>query len=371
MITFVKFFEKMQKYTNPSLIVESSKVDADKIAWSCPSNIALVKYWGKHGLQLPRNPSISFTLDKACTKTSISYSTKERNEISFDFYFHGEKRDEFKPKIQALLNNILPVFPFLNQLHLTIESENTFPHSAGIASSASSMGALALCLCSMEKMLFNNSLSEEEFLQKASFIARIGSGSACRSIYPSASLWGEFAEVSESNELFGIPCHEMLNPVFHTFHDDILIVSKEEKSVSSTAGHNLMEGNIYANNRYLQAKTRLHYLLSALKTGDLDEFGKITEDEALTLHALMMTSNPSFLLLRPATLTIIEKIRQFRMSTKTPVYFTLDAGPNVHLLYPQNNFNEVRDFIQNELSQFCENNMIINDNIGCGPMILH
>ncbi|MBL7831632.1 MAG: diphosphomevalonate decarboxylase [Saprospiraceae bacterium] len=359
----------MQNYRNSNLIIESNKVTPDKITWKCPSNIALIKYWGKYGLQLPRNPSLSFTLTHANTETSITYAPKSEYGISFDFYFHGNKRDDFKPKIQNLLEKTIEIFPFLKQLHLTIESTNSFPHSAGIASSASSMAAMALCLCSIEEKLFKPIGSQEEFYKKASYVSRIGSGSACRSIFPIASIWGEFAEIKAASNEFGIPAENLINPVFQTFHDDILIVSKEEKTVSSTAGHGLMEGNIYAENRYQQAKTRMHFLLMAMKSGDLETFGQIVEDEALTLHALMMTSNPSFLLMRPGTLSIIERLRTFRRETKIPAYFTLDAGPNVHLLYPEQ-FSDVMDeFIRDELSKYCDN-YVIKDMVGKGPELI-
>ena len=93
---------------------------------------------------------------------------------------------------------------------------------------------------------------------------------------------------------------------------------------------------VYVTNRYQQARQRLHQLLIALKKGDLDVFGNIAENEALTLHALMMTSSPSYLLMRPNTIKLIELVRDFRQNTKLPLYFSLDAGPNLHLLYPHN-----------------------------------
>lgn len=359
----------MQNYNNKALVIESGKITPDTVTWKCPSNIALIKYWGKYGKQLPKNPSISFTLNNAYTETSISYRPGDSNKISFDFYFNGVKREDFKPKIQNLLTGIIEIYPFLEQLHLTINSSNSFPHSTGIASSASSMGAIALCLCTIEEKLFGITLSEDAFIQKASYIARIGSGSACRSLYEIASAWGEIADIQGSSNYYGIAVKDMIHPVFHAYHDDILIVSKEEKAVSSTIGHGLMDNNIYAENRYIQAKNRLHSLLPVMKTGDLESFCTIVEDEALTLHALMMTSNPSFLLMRPDTLSIIEKIKAFRHSTKIPLCFTLDAGPNVHVLYPDNFSEIVGDFISNKLSQHCSN-FIIRDKVGKGPEFL-
>ena len=112
-----------------------------------PSNIAIVKYWGKHGNQLPNNPSISFTLNNCYTETKVIYSKSENpNEIEMDFYFEGKENQAFKNKIEKFLQANKEHFTFLNGLHLNIESHNSFPHSSGIASSASSMSALILCL---------------------------------------------------------------------------------------------------------------------------------------------------------------------------------------------------------------------------------
>ena len=210
--------------------------------------------------------------------------------------------------------------------------------------------------------------SEKEFFQKASYIARLGSGSASRSVYPSMAIWGESKVVHESSNLYAIPWGENIDDVFQTFHDTILIADRKEKSVSSRAGHALMEGNIFAANRYAQANERFERLLLALKEGDLDTFGMITENEALTLHALMMTSEPSYILMRPNTLVMIEKIRAYREATKQPLYFSLDAGPNIHLLYPDEIKDDVFSFIKNEMEPLCENGEWIADQVGEGAV---
>jgi diphosphomevalonate decarboxylase len=180
-------------------------------------------------------------------------------------------------------------------------------------------------------------------------------------------VWGATPHVPGSSDEFAVPAGDALHEMFRDFHDDILIVSREEKSVSSRAGHALMEGNPFAEPRYAQARARLGVLLEAMKTGDLATFGKIVEDEALTLHALMMCSNPSYTLMRPDSLAIIEKVRQYRADTGHPVYFTLDAGPNVHLLYPGDIVHEVRKFIEDHLAEHCEDGYVQQDWVGEGP----
>lgn len=357
-------------YENPRLILASSNPpEPGKVIWRSPSNLAIVKYWGKHGEQLPRNPSLSLTLTASCTDTLLEYEFKSfaDNELELEFLFHGEENEAFRAKILTFLERLNPQFPFLRQLKLRISSGNSFPHSAGIASSASGMSALALCLCSLEDALFGTLQDSDAFDRKASYIARLGSGSACRSIFPHAAIWGATPAVPGSSDEFAMPAGDMLHDTFKDFHDDILVVSSAEKAVSSRAGHALMEGNPFAEPRYAQAKTRLATLLDALRDGDLETFGKIAEDEALTLHALMMCSNPSYMLLEPNSVAIIQKIRAYRADTGHPVYFSLDAGPNIHLLYPGDMVAEIRGWIEEDLKQHCIDEWFIQDWVGEGP----
>lgn len=357
----------MLDYINPDLRIDTNNFEIGEVQWRSPSNLAIIKYWGKHGLQLPRNPSISFTLETAATETKVEYLLSENDQVEVELFFEGIKNEAFEKKTTKFFEGIADIFPFVRQLKFIVYTSNSFPHSAGIASSASGMSALALCLCSIEQRFFGTLSQADDFLQKASFVSRLGSGSACRSIYPEMAIWGESPQEAGTSDLYATPFIEKLHPVFKTFHDDILIVHKGEKSVSSSAGHALMENNIYAANRYQQARQRFQRLLSALRSGDVEVFGHIAENEALTLHALMMTSYPSYILMQPNSLLLIQLVQQFRKDTGHPLYFSLDAGPNLHLLYPDEVKVPVQDFIKNELAQYCVNGEWIADYVGQGP----
>ena len=360
----------MLDYKNPGLVIESAQVEPGNITWRSPSNLAILKYWGKHGVQLPHNPSLSLTLSSSFTDTLLEYKAKESGDrdISLEFFFHGEPNETFKERVLDYIESVADIFPFLRQLDLTIRTGNSFPHSSGIASSASAMSALALCLCSLEEELFETLSDDAEFDKKASYVSRLGSGSACRSIYPVVSLWGQTGEVEGSSDEFAIPMVERVHKMFKDYHDDILIANAATKKVSSRAGHGLMEGHPFANARYADAKRKLHFLLDAMKNGDLEAFGKIAETEALTLHGLMMSSNPSYLLLKPATIAMMERVRLYREETKYPVYFSLDAGPNLHVLYPGDIVHDVRPFIEEQLEPFCEDKKWLQDWVGEGPV---
>jgi len=128
----------------PSLPISSGSV-----AWRCPSNIAIVKYWGKHGRQLPRNASLSLTLSNAHTDTYMDYGPSQRDGLSISFLFEDKPNQAFEDKIKKFLDSVTEYYPVLNMLHLDIKSSNSFPHSSGIASSASAMAAIAMCICEM------------------------------------------------------------------------------------------------------------------------------------------------------------------------------------------------------------------------------
>jgi len=334
--------------------------------WSSPSNIALVKYWGKREQQIPENASISFTLNNCKTITNLTYTKKEnKTDFNFDVFLDGEKKDDFKPKIETFFNRVSKYLSFLKDFHFKIETENTFPHSSGIASSASGMSAIAACLMSIDKQL-NPEMSEDFILKKTSFLARLGSGSACRSLEGDLVVWGKHEIIKGSSNLYGVNFPFETHKNFKNYQDTILLVDKGEKQVSSTIGHNLMHNHPFAQQRFIQANENLEKITTILQNGNLDQFIALVESEALTLHAMMMTSMPYFILMKPNTLEIINKIWAFRKATNSKVCFTLDAGANVHVLYPESEKVSVLQFIKNELVAYCQNGHYICDSIGKG-----
>ena len=349
--------------------VPKTEPESFECTWKSPSNIALVKYWGKKEGQIPANPSISFTLDHCATTTTVKFARSTAKGMDFQLFLDGKPQPSFKPKIRVFLERILPYLPFLSSYNMVIETSNSFPHSSGIASSASGMSALALCFMSLEKELFPG-MEEEYFFKKASFLARLGSGSACRSIEGPLVSWGTHKNISESSDLFGTPFNGVMHEVFNNYQDTILLVDKGQKQVSSSAGHGLMHGHPYAPSRFSQAHDNLEALLNVLQSGDQDRFIRIVESEALTLHAMMMSSQPYFILMKPNTLEIINRVWEYREETGSKLCFTLDAGANVHLLYPASEKEEVLEFIKASLVAYCEQGQYICDRVGSGAKLL-
>ena len=331
-----------------------------KYIWECPSNIALVKYWGKRGRQIPMNSSVSMTLSAAVTRVELTLYPKTRSGVELEYAFEGKSNAGFLARIQKYIEDNLQEFGVAKDFALHIESQNSFPHSTGIASSASAFGALALALLEAS----GQAGSTPDFFRKASHLARLGSGSACRSVYGPYALWGETEGVERSSNEYAIslpPVH----PHFADMGDAILIVDDEPKKVSSTAGHALMNDHVYAASRFTQANDHCRKILEILTNGNYEEFITIVEQEALTLHAMMMTSQQSYLLLKPGTIYAIERLTDWRKQTNIPACFTLDAGPNVHLLYPRRYEADVRSFIDVELKENLKD--VLFDRTGVGP----
>lgn len=332
--------------------------------WRSPSNIALLKYWGKREGQLPVNPSLSFSLSKAHTTTKLTANIDTNN--SGIRKVNNNKEHPFLTKIMLFWQTVIIEIPLFKDYCLDIETHNTFPHSSGIASSASGFSALALALIDLAQTISANKLSKEDFIKYASSLSRMGSGSACRSVNDGFNLWGATELWKESSDYYAIDINENIHSSFHNLHDAILLVSAKEKSLSSSKGHALMKEHPYANGRLLQANNNLSLFKKALSEGDLELLAQLSENEALSLHALIMSSGGGDILLEPASLELIQRIKKAR-NKGLSIFFTIDAGPNIHLIYPDSEKMKAEEFIHNELSDICSVDKVIFDYSGKGP----
>lgn len=176
-------------------------------------------------------------------------------------------------------------------------------------------------------------------------------------------VWGKTEEVEGSSDLFAVSYpNSEIHPVFKKFNDWVLLIHEGEKSVSSTVGHGLMDTNSYAEKRFAEAHENFKVLKDILKTGDMKRFITLVEHEALTLHAMMMMSDPAFILMKSGTLAVINKIWEFRKETGLPLFFTLDAGANVHVLFPEDDGSDaVKSFIREELLPCTQNGNMVQD----------
>ena len=302
------------------------------------ANIALIKYWGKKADQMPCNPSISFTLSNCYTQIEAYIEEKKNEKPRVNLIFEGKQYPAFEKKTRDYFQKITQHIPEVKLYDITLQSHNSFPHSSGIASSASAFAALAQIAAQLSTI----PLSKNEI----SHYARLGSGSACRSTQNGWSLWGKHTGFAKSSDHYAIPYPKTIHKNFDAIQDSVIIVDSDEKVVSSSQGHRLIENHPFAKNRFKCAHQNLKKLSQSLESGDWETFGKIVETEALMLHAMMMTSNPYYILMAPDTLKIIKSVWTLRKEEKSPLFFTLDAGANIHLIYPYAYREKASSFIE-------------------------
>lgn len=283
-------------------------------AISC-SNIAFIKYWGNadHALRIAANPSLSMNLaDLTITATVQFNSTFPTDTLTIN----GESvTGAATRRVFAQMDIIRAKAKINTRAH--IETESTFPAGAGIASSAAAFSALAVAGAKAAGL----SLTEAEL----SALARRGSGSASRSV-PDGFVEWQAGGTDESSFAVSIAPADHWDLV-----DVVAIVSSAHKSVGSTGGHAIADSSVLQAARVAGADERFAAAKAAVLTKDLDALGTVIEEDAVMMHGVMMTSRPPLFYWTPATLEIIHAVRQWR-AAGLPVYFTIDAGPNVHLI---------------------------------------
>ncbi|MEM6530714.1 MAG: diphosphomevalonate decarboxylase [Chloroflexota bacterium] len=280
------------------------------------SNIAFVKYWGNtdHNLRLPANPSLSMNLNGLYTETAVSW---------VDHASAHTLNLNDKPIVEgATLDRVASYLDDLKRRYsidgfASVVSTNNFPIGAGIASSASAFAALALAAVGAA----NLTLPEDEL----STLARLGSGSASRSVPGGFVEWG----VGESHET---SYARSIAPADHwDLVDVIAIVSEEHKAVGSTRGHTMADTSVLQAARVSSSFERFEICKRAILEKDFASFASVVELDSNIMHAVMMTSQPSLFYWQPASIAVMQAVRQWRAEGLS-VCYTLDAGPNVHCI---------------------------------------
>lgn len=280
-----------------------------------PANIAVIKYWGRKDdkLRLPANSSISINLSGISTVTTVQFlDGLHEDAISIDGRpVVGVERSRVTAQLDRVRN--------MAGIHLsaTVESTNNFPKGTGLASSASGFAALSLAASCSAGL----SLSEREL----SVLARLGSGSACRSV-PSG-----FVEWRAGTSDLSSYAYSLYPADYWDIRDVIAMVGRDAKKVSSTEGHTTVGTSPFYKARLREMPRKIRSIKEALRSRDFSGFGEMAEAEAMSMHATMLTSKPPLIYWMPATLRIMHEIIHWR-SDGLESYFTIDAGPNVHVL---------------------------------------
>jgi diphosphomevalonate decarboxylase len=289
-------------------------------------NIALIKYWGNrdNAMNLPSNGSISMTLGGLETQTTVIFDESlSEDSLLID-------------GVRASGDDLLRVSQHLDRVRdmaglsaaAAVESRSNFPAGAGLASSASAFASLSLAATSAAGIdLDPPALSR---------LARLGSGSACRSIYGGYVEWhAADTDAQSTADSIAPPDHWKL-------HDVIAIVNREHKRVSSSAGHALADTSPLQAARVADATRRLDLCRQALRTRNFSRLAAIVEQDSNMMHAVMLTSTPPLIYWDSDTLALMKLIPSWR-ATGIHACYTIDAGPNVHCLCTEEHANEVAE----------------------------
>ena len=281
-------------------------------------NIAFIKYWGirDEALRFPANDSLSMTIGPLTTRTTVEFDHKQNQDT---LVLNGEKvAGKTLTRMQGFMDRLRKVG---NQpVFAKVTSDNNFPTSSGLASSASAYAALALA----GTAALGLNLSKSEL----SSLARFGSGSASRSILGGFVTWQtDLSSNSSFATSFATPDHWRLC-------DCIAVVSRSHKAVSSQDGMLNAGSSPFQAARIADTQRRLDVCKRAILERDFDAFAQVVEQDSNMMHGVMMTANPPLFYWHPQSLALMKAIKTWQ-AEGLPVTYTLDAGPNVHVLCPQ------------------------------------
>lgn len=288
-----------------------------------PSNIAFIKYWGRKDeeLRLPENGSISMNVSNLLTKTTVEFNKLFKQD---SVTFNGKRELSVNNRAIKHIDRIRKLAKI--DTKVKIVTENNFPTSTGLSSSASGFAALTLAAASAAGL----KLSEKEL----SILARQGSGSACRSIPDGFVEWldGDTSETSYAHSIFP--------PDYWDIADVVVILTEEQKDVSTTEGQKLASSSPFYPVRLEHINNRIAKIKDYIKEKKFSQFGELLEAEALELHAIMLTSQPSLIYWYPATVTVMKAVKKWRKEGLS-VYFTVNTGQNIHLICQQKDTEEI------------------------------
>ncbi|MDO9545388.1 MAG: diphosphomevalonate decarboxylase [Pelolinea sp.] len=324
-------------------------VNKHSITAKAHPNIAFIKYWGNqdNSLRLPSNGSISMNLANLNTVTTAAISQGSDHD---SLELNGiQQSGPVLVRVQQYMDQFRNIF--IKHEHLDIKSTNDFPISAGIASSASAFAALSTAAAN----IYDLDLTQNEI----SALARLGSGSACRSIPTGFTEW-KTGNTHEDSYAVSIAPENHWN-----LWDCIAVIQSSPKDVSSTQGHNLANSSPLQYARIKDAARRLDICRNAILNKDFETLAEIIELDSNMMHAVMMTSKPTILYWQPTSIAIMQEVRQMRKNGIAAAY-TLDAGSNVHVICNGNDIQKIEDL----LVGIAGVNKIIKSPVGSGASVV-
>lgn len=293
-----------------------------KITAVAPSNIAFTKYWGRkdENLRIPENGSISMNLSNLITTTTVEFSDVYKND---EVIINGEKEST---RVSVHLDRIRDLAKI--KTRAKVVSKNNFPTGTGLSSSASGFAALTLAASYAADL----DLSEKDL----SILARLGSGSACRSIPSGFVEWveGDTNETSYAKQIF--PAN------YWNIADVVVVISSEKKDVATSVGQKTATSSPFMNLRLSKMKDKNKLLKTLIEKRDFEKFGQLVEAEALELHAIMLTQTPPLIYWRPETIILMKEVQKWRKEGLA-AYFTVNTGQDMHIICQQKDAESVAE----------------------------
>lgn len=325
-----------------------------------PSNIAFIKYWGKrpNAKQWPANDSLSMTLNQLATKTTARLSQADDHSLRLGDRVYT-RQDKNLNKTFVHLDRLALRFGFAPKLQIT--SVNSFPMGAGIASSASGLAALTLAAL----MAWTDSKNWDDLENKGfdrtllADLARLGSGSACRSLFGGFVQWEAGAD--EDSQRYA----SLFSDEHWALRDTVVLFSSEQKSVGSTEAHELAWSSPLFIPRLSGLPERMELVKQALADRDMQGLGLWLEVEALEMHAVIMTASHPVHYLNQEALQFLADLRQARQQGEIHAYFTIDAGPNIHVIHEASEHERLKLWLQRRLAA----DRLLHDSVGGGPRL--
>jgi diphosphomevalonate decarboxylase len=325
-----------------------------------PSNIAFIKYWGKrpHAKQWPANDSLSMTLNQLATKTTARLSQADDHSLRLGDRVYT-RQDKNLAKTFVHLDRLALRFGFTSKLQIV--SMNSFPMGAGIASSASGLAALTLAAL----MAWTDSRNWDDLERNGcdrtllADLARLGSGSACRSLFGGFVQWE--AGPDEDSQRYA----SLFSDEHWALRDTVVLFSSEQKSVGSTEAHELAWSSPLFIPRLSGLPERMELVKQTLGDRDIQALGLWLEVEALEMHAVIMTANQPVHYLNQDALQFIADLREARRQGEIHAYFTIDAGPNIHVIHEAGEHERLKLWLQRRFTA----DRLLHDSVGAGPRL--
>lgn len=320
-----------------------------------PSNIAFTKYWGQQDkkLTLPNSSTISMTLDKCYATTTVHFSPRNKKDVVVLKFMDDKERQVSGSKKKRVVDQLVRLRHLAGvKLKAKVVSHTSFPTGAGIASSAAGFSALTLAASTALGLDYNK--------KELSIMVRLaGSGSACRSVYGGYVEWkyGRTSNTSYAKQIAAADHWGLC--------DIVAVTSHKEKKVSSLDGHQLAPTSPHYKTRLKLMTDRNKKVENAIMKKDIKLLGGVLEEDAIELHMIAMTSNPPIFYFTPATLDVIYKVHELRQYGVF-CYFTLDAGPNVHIICERKDKTRVK----RSISKLSSVRLLIENGPGEGARVV-